>query len=131
MAAFEEEPLVGSARAMVIQIEHLHRAISDAISAISRNAVPSFEESLNKQEVLCAALNHLLQTLGEEQVSHAAIIRIQATMEGLHTLNRSYGNLVEQSRASNHLLYALCARYNESAIRGTRAQMAARYSVEV
>lgn len=130
MAPLEEEQLAGSASAAVKQIEQLRTEIIRAVSAISGNSVAALEESLQKQEVLCLALKHLLQAVGEEEVSHAAKIRVQATMKALYRLSKSYANLVEQSRASNHLLHTLCARYNERAV-GSRTQINARYSVEV
>ena len=92
------------------EIDSLGREISVAISAISGNSLRALEESLWRQEVLCTSLKQLLQTLGRSTDS-TTMIRMRSAMSDLHRLNQTYAVLVEQSRNSNDLLYALSRGY--------------------
>ncbi len=95
----------------VHRIDELREEVRHAMAAISGNRLQAFEESLWRQEVLCTGLKHLLLTAQAITPSTTSGIpvntRLQASLEALHQVNRSYAELIRQARSSNHLLYAL------------------------
>ena len=110
MIAISTEPKQTPEEVQLAQVHSLQQEISVAISAISGNSLGALEESLWRQEVLCTSLKRLLQTLGRGTDS-TTMIRMRSAMSDLHSLNKTYAVLVEQSRNANDLLYALSRGY--------------------
>ena len=114
MIDIQTEPLQAREKVYTHQLETLRQEIHVAMSAISGNALGALEDSLWRQEVLCASLNRVLQSLQGAKIGPSALHRMQATAASLHALNQTYANLVQQSRASTDLMYALCQNYKDS-----------------
>ena len=99
----------------VYRIDQLREEVRRAMAAISGNSLQAFEESLWRQEVLCVGLKHLLltaQAAAPSNTSGATVnTRLQASLEALQQVNRSYAELIRQAQSSNYLLYALCQNY--------------------
>ena len=114
MIAIQMEPLQAREEVYTHQLETLRQEIHVAMSAISGNALGALEDSLWRQEVLCASLNRLLQSLQETKIGPSALHRMQATTISLHALNQTYAKLVQQSRASTDLMFSLCQNYEDS-----------------
>jgi hypothetical protein len=117
MTAVQEMQKDHSPAEVCFQLDSLRHEIGDAMAAISGNSLRSLEESLWRQEILCVSLKRLLQTLEGSHLSASAMARVHSTMTALYDLNRTYADLVEQSRASNHLLYTLCCSYKDAPAR--------------
>ncbi len=111
----------------VHRIDELREEVRHAMAAISGNRLQAFEESLWRQEVLCTGLKHLLLTAQAVTPSTTSGIpvntRLQASLEALHQVNRSYAELIRQARSSNHLLYALCQNHGAPAREMTDSTM--------
>jgi hypothetical protein len=85
--------------------------ISVAMEAITKNAVPSFRESVERQEMLCALLANLAaiydgrpRALNDKSLAR----EIQATSAALQDLTLHYAALVKHSGRSIALLLSLC-----------------------
>ena len=99
----------------VHRIDELREEVRHAMAAISGNRLQAFEESLWRQEVLCTGLKHLFltaQAVTPSPTSRTPVnTRLQASLEALHQVNRSYAELIRQAQNSTHLLYAPCQNY--------------------
>jgi hypothetical protein len=106
------------AAAYLLQLQTLAFEISVAIDAIAANALTSFQESVAKQEMLCAVLASMAKTISErvrssEQpllvLSDSSVERkIRATSEAIRELNLQYAALLRHSGRSIALLVSLC-----------------------
>ena len=99
------------------QLQALAFEISVAMDAIARNAITSLQESVAKQEMLCAVLANLANTIGERVTSSerppvlndSSVAReIQATSTVVRELNLQYAALLKHSGRSIALLLSLC-----------------------
>jgi hypothetical protein len=99
------------------QLQALAFEISVAMEAIARNAVTSFQESVAKQEMLCAVLANLANTIGERVtlserppvLSDSSVARkISVTTTAIRDLNLQYAALLKHSGRSIALLVSLC-----------------------
>ncbi len=119
MMAAQDPKLPSSGELYLEQLDVLREEIGSAMAAISGNSLGALEESLWRQEILCVSLTRLLQAASEGNLNGTALIRMRSTMTALHTLNKTYADLVEQAKSSNHLLYSLCSSYKDSGSRHT------------
>ena len=111
----------------VHRIQEVREEIRRAMAAISGNELGALEESLWRQEVMCTGLKQLLCTARQAQPGPALATELRTSLRALHDVNLSYAELVRQSQASNHLLYALCAAH---AARSNRPAVIPRCSLE-
>ena len=100
--------------AYIEQTTLLREEINAAMLAISGNSLQVLEESLWRQEVLCTSLRRLLQALQGEAIDSASMARIRSSTLALHQVNRTYANLVQQSRMQAEVLYGLCLSLKEA-----------------
>jgi len=88
------------------------------MDAIAANQIPKLRESVARQEVLCANLATMANTVSEELRSHPAPARsgidhsidkkIQTASKAIHELNQQYAALLRHSGKSIALLSLLC-----------------------
>ena len=100
------------------QLHALAFEISVAMDAIARNAVASFQESVAKQEMLCAVLATVAKSMREKNGSsaQAPLIlsdrsverKIRAASGAIRDLNLQYAALLKHSGRSLALLVSLC-----------------------
>ena len=100
------------------QMQELALEISAAMDAIAANKLSSLQESVAKQEMLCAGLATMANTVSEElrspeTPSHSGIDptierRIQAASISIRELNLQYAALLKHSGKSIALLSLLC-----------------------
>ncbi|MGA3222743.1 MAG: hypothetical protein ABSC65_03220 [Acidobacteriaceae bacterium] len=100
------------------QLQALAFEISVAMDAIARNAVASFQESVAKQEMLCAVLATMADSMREKQSSSTKAplilndpsveLKIRAASGAIRDLNLQYAALLKHSGRSLALLVSLC-----------------------
>jgi hypothetical protein len=100
------------------QLQALAFEISVAMDAIATNALTSFQQSIAKQEMLCAVLATMANTIRKEvRSSEQALLvssdgsierKIQATSGAIRELNLQYAALLKHSGRSIALLVSLC-----------------------
>ena len=100
------------------QLQALAFEISVAMDAIAGNAVASFQESVAKQEMLCAVLANLANAIGAPTSSpgrlplgfsdNSVARKIRATTTAIRDLNLQYAALLRHSGRSIALLVSLC-----------------------
>jgi hypothetical protein len=100
------------------QMQALASEITSAMEAIAGNALPRLEESVARQEMICASLKQMagavqqsLQTPQRalpEQMDEAVAAKIRAANGALQTLNLQYAALLKHSGRSIALLSSLC-----------------------
>lgn len=105
------------------QLQALALEISVAIDAIATNALTSFQESVAKQEMLCAVLASMANTIRKEVNSseqrplvsseRSVERKIRATSEAIRELNLQYAALLKHSGRSIALLVSLCRSHTE------------------
>jgi len=106
------------AAAYLQQLQELAREISVATGAISANALPTFQDSVSKQEMLCASLASMANTVSEgfnspqrlspSGAESAIESKIRETSQALRELNLRYAALLKHSGKSIALLVSLC-----------------------
>jgi hypothetical protein len=106
------------AAAYLQELQALAFEISVAMDAIAANAIISFQESVAKQEMLCAVLATMANTMSEKiRLSGQAKLflsdgsverKIQATSGAIRELNLQYAALLKHSGRSIALLVSLC-----------------------
>ncbi len=104
------------------QLQALAFEIAVATDAIAANALPSLQESVAKQEMLCSSLASMANALSEglrssDQPSHSGIdpafkLKIRAATETLQQLNLKYAALLKHSGKSIALLILLCTSHS-------------------
>jgi hypothetical protein len=100
------------------QLQALAFEISVAMDAIASNAVASFQESVAKQEMLCAVLATMAKSMRGKNGSSAQAPmilsdrsverKIRATSGAIHELNLQYAALLKHSSRTVALLVSLC-----------------------
>jgi len=100
------------------QLQALAFELSVAMDAIASNALSRFQESVAKQEMLCAGLVTMANSVSEGlQTSEPALLphidtavelKIRATSEAIRELNLQYAALLKHSGKSIALLLSLC-----------------------
>ena len=100
------------------QMQELAFEISVATDAIATNALPRLQESVAKQEMLCASLATMISVFGDGSAASekhltpcndAAIkSKIQAARLAVVELNLQYAALLKHSGKSITLLISLC-----------------------
>lgn len=100
------------------QLQALAFEISAAMDAIAANALPKFQESVARQEALCANLVNMADTVSDgfqssEQpllscIDTAVELKIRTTSRAIRELNLKYAALLKHSGRSLALLISLC-----------------------
>jgi hypothetical protein len=100
------------------QLQALAFEISVAMDAIAGNAISSFQESVAKQEMLCAVLANLANSIGAPVIlsermplglsENSVARKIRATTTVIRNLNLQYAALLNHSGRSIALLVSLC-----------------------
>jgi hypothetical protein len=100
------------------QLQELASEISVATEAIATNALPRLRDSVAKQEMLCAGLIKLANSVGEgfgssvqpsfSGVDPAIELKIRATSGTIRELNLQYAALLRHSGKTIALLASLC-----------------------
>ena len=86
-----------------------------AMSAIANNALPLFEESVWKQELLCSKLECLARLLDRQKADPLMTERIHLAAQAVHDLNHRYEILVRHSGRFTQLLSNLHNSYSGTA----------------
>ncbi len=109
------QPDLHSAVAVYLdELAALGYELQTAMSAIADNALPSFEESVWKQEVLCSNLKRLARLLDRQMPDSITARRIHLAAQAVHDLNRRYEILVRHSGRLTQLLSNLHNSYSGS-----------------
>jgi hypothetical protein len=100
------------------QLQDLAFEISVATDAIAANALPRFQESVARQEMLCSNLATMANSVSEgfrsslqPLLAHndtAVELKIRATSKAISELNLQYAALLKHSGRSIALLASLC-----------------------
>jgi hypothetical protein len=100
------------------QLQALAFEITVATDAIAANALSTLQESVAKQEMLCASLATMAKTLGDgSRVSEVPLapgndtgveVKIRAARRAIVELNLQYAALLKHSGKSIALLISLC-----------------------
>jgi hypothetical protein len=106
------------AAAYLEQLQTLALEIDVAMGAIAANALASFQESVAKQEMLCASLAMMANVVGQDFLSSEQVLpmrldatieeKIRITTDAIRTLNLQYAALLKHSGRSIALLASLC-----------------------
>jgi len=109
------------AAAFLQQMQDLAHEISAAMDAIAGNAIPKFQESVARQEMLCASLAAMANTVGDgfssskepklSGIDTAIELKIRAASKAICELNLQYSALLKHSSRSIALLSLLCRSY--------------------
>jgi hypothetical protein len=104
------------------QLQALAFEISVAMDAIATNALTSFQESVAKQEMLCAVLATMANSIRKEVSSSEQPLlvssdrsverKIRATSGAIRELNLQYASLLKHSGRSIALLVSLCRSHS-------------------
>lgn len=100
------------------QLQLLATEMQVAMNAISGNELSTLEESIAKQEMLCAGLTEMAKMMGDGLRSSGDGIprcsddsiefRMMTTSATIRTLNLQYASLLKHSGRSIRLLASLC-----------------------
>ena len=118
------------------QLQALAFEISIAMDAIARNAITSFQESVAKQEMLCAVLAKLANAIDGPVTSSERLPlllndksvarKIRVTTMAIRDLNLQYAALLKHSGRSIALLVSLCrshtGQFQETCGSGSKRQ---------
>ena len=106
------------AAAYLQQMQALGREISISMDAIGANALPTLQESIAKQEMLCASLACMANEVSEgfrtseppsfSGIDSAVERKIGAARKALLDLNLKYASLLKHSGRTIALLSTLC-----------------------
>jgi hypothetical protein len=100
------------------QLQALAGEIAVSTDAIAANALPAFQESIAKQEMLCSSLASMSNAVREgfrspdhplhSSTASALELKIRAATGELQQLNMQYAALLKHSGKSIALLISLC-----------------------
>jgi hypothetical protein len=100
------------------QLQELAGELRSATDAIATNALPRFQESVARQEMLCASLASMAARVSEEFQSPTPVLassidfslqsKIHAAGDVLRELNLRYAALLKHSGKTIALLASLC-----------------------
>jgi hypothetical protein len=107
--------------ACVKTIGDLEQELQTAMSAIGCNMLKDFEESLWRQEMLCARLKRSISRLRLDPLKDEAARCLHESAVRLQAKSRSYEKLVARSSRSAAVLQHLCALYRNEAQHPGRA----------
>jgi hypothetical protein len=103
------------------QMQELTHEITAAMDAIAGNAIPRFQESVARQEMLCASMAAMANTVGEgfrsskeptlSGIDPVIALKIRAASKAICELNLQYSALLKHSSRSIALLAMLCRSY--------------------
>jgi hypothetical protein len=129
MSASHTHGRLDSAEECLEHLSALHSEVRSAISAIATNALEPLEQSLWNQHVLCTGLKRLLESLQDARHDLPMMNAMRSSMAALHSLNKTYAELVRQARSQSDVLHSLGESYRYS--QTTRTTDAPRCSLEV
>jgi len=99
------------------QMRELEREVFAAMDAIAANALPRLQESVARQEMICATLTPLVNTIGKSFDSSEPLscsgaetaieLRVRAANKSIRDLNLQYAALLKHSGKSIAVLTAL------------------------
>jgi hypothetical protein len=120
------DPRIGSTNVDVVAgcvkwIGDLEQEIQTAAGAIARNNLRDLEESLWRQETLCAGLKRSISTVCLAAPSAGSRATLREAASELRTQSQIYGKLVTQSSRSITILQHLCSLYRNAAQHPARA----------
>ena len=114
-AVLNHDPL---GAAYLQQLQALAAEICVAMDAIAANALTSFQESVAKQEMLCASLSTMAGVLGDNSgpgdqppasdTDGGIELKIRIARQAIRELNLQYAALLKHSGKSIALLLSLC-----------------------
>ncbi len=103
------------------QLQELAFEISVATDAIAANALPEFQESVAKQEMLCSTLAMMTNSVRDgysppnssllAPTDNVVELKIRATGKAIAELNLQYAALLRHSGKSIGLLISLCRNH--------------------
>lgn len=99
----------------------LEQEVRAAVVAIARNDLTGLEESLWRQETLCARLKRLIPAFGPAALNPASRATLREAASALKAQSQIYEKLVTQSRRSTTILQHLCSLYRNAAQNPARA----------
>ncbi len=108
----------------------LEHEIAAGVLAISLDSLETFEESLWKQQVLCATLQRHFESFSIRGTLPSDLPYLVGALSDLQNVNRAYDALVQQSRSSADLLLRLCLGYRDT-INDVPNRDAALFALEV
>lgn len=91
--------------------KELESELLRADSAISLNSLSQFEESIWRQQVLCASLQQELAAASDERLQADDRSSIIKALISLQSASHTYDALIQQSRSSTGSVLRLCSRY--------------------
>src|ERR1700739_2516776 len=106
---------IDAATACVKIIEDLVQELQAAANAIGCNKLAGFEESLWRQEMLCARLKRKIATLRADSPKVESSNPLRNSAMRLQAQTQIYENLVARSSRSAAVLQHLCALYRNAA----------------
>src|ERR1700758_829107 len=104
-----ESTNVGIVTACTTVLRDLEREIQTATNAIAHNRLTDLEESLWRQETLCAKLKRSISTIRPSGLNAASAGLICEEASRLLAQTQVYGKLVTQSSRSIAILQHLCS----------------------
>lgn len=101
--------------ACVKVLQDLELEVQTAMRAITSNKLIDLEESLWRQETLCAKLKRCIRTIHPAIVSAEAAGSLRLEASRLKLQSQIYENLVTRARRSTAILQHLCSLYRDAA----------------
>lgn len=99
----------------VHSLEELQEELEAAIDAIGRSSLPEVEQSLWKQEMLCATLKRVLPDVARAKPNPETIAALVTAGAALRISQRRYAAVIHAAQATNRLLQDLCSLYSPAA----------------
>lgn len=97
-------------------IASLHGAILDTLVSLGDGSLEHFEDSLWKQQLLCANLQHSVDLLRHGVPDTASLDRVLSALRALHVLSRTYASAITQASATTEMLSNLVEAYQYSGV---------------
>jgi hypothetical protein len=96
-------------------IKVLEQEIQEGMTAIARNRLADFEESLWRQEAICVKLKRSIGTIRPGILNTGSYGQLREAASLLKTRSQIYEKLVAQSSRSSAILQHLCSLYRNAA----------------
>jgi len=96
-------------------LRDLEIELQAAANAIACNKLTNFEESLWRQEFLCAKLRRVITTIGVAVSGSTSPVVLREPASRLKAQCQVYEKLVSQSKRSTAILQHLCSLYRNAA----------------
>lgn len=96
-------------------LKGLEQEIEDGMTAIARNRLADLEESLWKQEAICAKLKRSIGMIRPDMLNAGSAGSLREGASLVKTQSQIYEKLVAQSSRSSAILQHLCSLYRNAA----------------